>query len=192
MFGCWRLTRPRPCVLALPCGGDLTGRVVGREQRVEPSARLVAEAVRADPRYFGRPTVLVSRFPAFFTTVPTDVMDTVAADRTHRGHAIIEQVFDASRAPPSPTCPPAGSTRTAPGSSSPSSHSTHGWGAGTIAGGSHGRNPGQPDNTWNPPRKNRPAEINHASDRNRARNDNQSRNTSPICVFRLSAKNRIS
>ena len=145
------MTRPRPCVLALPCGGDLTGRVVGREQRVEPSARLVAEAVRADPRYFGRPTVLVTRFPAFFTTVPTDVMDTVAADRTHRGHAIIEQVFDASRAPPSPTCPPAGSTRTAPGSSSPSSHSTHAWGAGTIAGGSHGRNPGQPDNTWNTP-----------------------------------------
>jgi hypothetical protein len=35
----------------------------------------------------------VWRFHAFFTTVPTDVMDTVAADRTHRGHAIIEQVF---------------------------------------------------------------------------------------------------
>ena len=48
----------------------------------------------------------VWRFHAFFTTVPADVMDTVAADRTHRGHAIIEQVFDASWAPPSPTCPP--------------------------------------------------------------------------------------
>ena len=35
----------------------------------------------------------VWRFHAFFTTVPTDVMDTVAADKTHRGHAIIEQVF---------------------------------------------------------------------------------------------------
>ena len=35
----------------------------------------------------------VWRFHAFFTTVPADVMDTVAADRTHRGHAIIEQVF---------------------------------------------------------------------------------------------------
>lgn len=35
----------------------------------------------------------VFRFHAFFTTMPTDQMDTVDADRTHRGHAIIEQVF---------------------------------------------------------------------------------------------------
>ena len=32
------------------------------------------------------------RFHAFFTTVPADQLDTVAADATHRGHAIIEQV----------------------------------------------------------------------------------------------------
>ena len=32
------------------------------------------------------------RYHAFFTTVPADVLDTVAMDRTHRGHAIIEQV----------------------------------------------------------------------------------------------------
>jgi hypothetical protein len=32
------------------------------------------------------------RFHAFFTTAPADVLDTVAADKTHRGHAIIEQV----------------------------------------------------------------------------------------------------
>ena len=32
------------------------------------------------------------RFHAFFTTAPADTMDTVAADKTHRGHAIIEQV----------------------------------------------------------------------------------------------------
>ncbi|MEV0291913.1 IS1380 family transposase [Kribbella sp. NPDC050820] len=32
------------------------------------------------------------RFHAFFTTVAPDVMDTVAVDKTHRGHAIIEQV----------------------------------------------------------------------------------------------------
>jgi hypothetical protein len=32
------------------------------------------------------------RFHAFFTTVPLHVMDTVTADKTHRGHAIIEQV----------------------------------------------------------------------------------------------------
>jgi hypothetical protein len=32
------------------------------------------------------------RFHAFFTTTERDVADTVAADKTHRGHAIIEQV----------------------------------------------------------------------------------------------------
>ena len=32
------------------------------------------------------------RFHAFFTTAPADTVDTVAADKTHRGHAIIEQV----------------------------------------------------------------------------------------------------
>jgi Transposase DDE domain group 1 len=32
------------------------------------------------------------RFHAFFTTTDANVLDTVAADKTHRGHAIIEQV----------------------------------------------------------------------------------------------------
>jgi Transposase DDE domain len=32
------------------------------------------------------------RFHAFFTTTDPEVMDTVTADKTHRGHAIIEQV----------------------------------------------------------------------------------------------------
>ena len=32
------------------------------------------------------------RFHAFFTTTDPGVADTVAADKTHRGHAIIEQV----------------------------------------------------------------------------------------------------
>ena len=32
------------------------------------------------------------RFHAFFTTSDPDILDTVAADKTHRGHAIIEQV----------------------------------------------------------------------------------------------------
>ena len=32
------------------------------------------------------------RFPAFFTTTDPGVADTVAADKTHRGHAMIEQV----------------------------------------------------------------------------------------------------
>jgi len=34
----------------------------------------------------------VWRFHAFFTTTDPEVLDTVAADKTHRGHAIIEQV----------------------------------------------------------------------------------------------------
>ena len=34
----------------------------------------------------------VWRFHAFFTTVPADRLDTVTADKTHRHHAIIEQV----------------------------------------------------------------------------------------------------
>jgi Transposase DDE domain group 1 len=32
------------------------------------------------------------RFHAFFTTTDPEILDTVAADKTHRGHAIIEQV----------------------------------------------------------------------------------------------------
>ena len=34
----------------------------------------------------------VWRFHAFFTTADPDLLDTVAADKTHRGHAVIEQV----------------------------------------------------------------------------------------------------
>jgi len=34
----------------------------------------------------------VWRFHAFFTTTDPGVLDTVAADKTHRGHAVIEQV----------------------------------------------------------------------------------------------------
>jgi hypothetical protein len=34
----------------------------------------------------------VWRFHAFFTTTDVAVLDTVAADQTHRGHAVIEQV----------------------------------------------------------------------------------------------------
>lgn len=33
------------------------------------------------------------RFHAFFITVSPDVMDTATADKTHRGHAIVEQVI---------------------------------------------------------------------------------------------------
>ena len=34
----------------------------------------------------------VWRFHAFFTTTDAAILDTVAADKTHRGHAVIEQV----------------------------------------------------------------------------------------------------
>ncbi len=41
----------------------------------------------------GQPTLFDTwRFHAFFTTTNPEVMDTVTADKTHRGHAIIEQV----------------------------------------------------------------------------------------------------
>ncbi len=32
------------------------------------------------------------RFHAFFTTADPKVLDTVTADKTHRGHAVIEQI----------------------------------------------------------------------------------------------------
>lgn len=41
----------------------------------------------------GQPTLFdTHRFHAFFTTVPAAILGTVAADKTHRKHAIIEQV----------------------------------------------------------------------------------------------------
>jgi hypothetical protein len=41
----------------------------------------------------GQPTLFdTHRFHAFFTTVEPGVLDTVAADKTHRAHAVIEQV----------------------------------------------------------------------------------------------------
>jgi Transposase DDE domain group 1 len=47
----------------------------------------------ARTRHSGQDTLFdVWRFHAFFTTVPAEAMDTVTADKVHRGHAIIEQV----------------------------------------------------------------------------------------------------
>jgi hypothetical protein len=54
----------------------------------------------------------VWRFHAFFTT--TDA-DTVTADKTHRGHAIIEQVHADLKAAPWLICPRGVSTPTPPG-----------------------------------------------------------------------------
>jgi hypothetical protein len=53
------------------------------------------------------------RFHAFFTT---SSLDTVAADKTHRGHAVIEQVHADLKTPPWRTCPAASSPPTPPGS----------------------------------------------------------------------------
>jgi hypothetical protein len=55
------------------------------------------------------------RFHAFFTTTDPAVLDTVAADKTHRGHAVIEQVHADLKAQPSHTCPRARSQPTPPG-----------------------------------------------------------------------------
>ena len=47
----------------------------------------------ADEASTGQDTLFdVWRFHAFFTTADPDLLDTVAADKTHRAHAIIEQV----------------------------------------------------------------------------------------------------
>ncbi|BBY55737.1 hypothetical protein MKOR_29880 [Mycolicibacillus koreensis] len=54
----------------------------------------------------------VWRFHAFFTT--TD-LDMITADRTHRGHAIIEQVHADLKTPPWHTCPRGGSPPMPPG-----------------------------------------------------------------------------
>src|SRR5699024_2016741 len=40
------------------------------------------------------------RYHAFFTTVAAEVLDTVAADKVHRQHAVIEQVFADLKAGP--------------------------------------------------------------------------------------------
>jgi len=64
------------------------------------------------------------RFHAFFTTADPELLDTVAADKTHRGHAIIEQVHADLKTPRWRTCRPGYSPPTPPGSCSPSSRST--------------------------------------------------------------------
>ncbi|MDN5777080.1 MAG: transposase, partial [Humibacillus sp.] len=62
----------------------VTGRLV---------VRRIPDANAARNQAAGRGTLFdLWRFHAFFTTTPTDVLDTVAADQTHRRHAIIEQV----------------------------------------------------------------------------------------------------
>lgn len=59
--------------------------------------RLVVRRVKAhqDPGLFD-----TFRYHAFFTTTPAEVMNAVAADQVHRGHAIIEQVHADLKAGP--------------------------------------------------------------------------------------------
>ncbi|PZU41722.1 MAG: IS1380 family transposase [Microbacterium sp.] len=63
-----------------------------KAERVE--GRLVVRRIPdLNPKNLEQPTLSDTyRHHAFFTTTPADMMDTVEADKTHRGHAIIEQV----------------------------------------------------------------------------------------------------
>jgi len=66
-------------------------------QREQVPGRLVVRRIpdfKADTRRaIGQDTLFdLWRFHAFFTTADAAILDTVTADRTHRGHAIIEQV----------------------------------------------------------------------------------------------------
>jgi len=57
------------------------------------TGRLIVRRVKAHRDRGGQPALFDTfRYHAFFTTVAGDRLDTVTADRTHRGHAIIEHV----------------------------------------------------------------------------------------------------
>ena len=69
-------------------------------ERVE--GRLVVQRIPdLNPKQVEQPTLFDSyRHHAFFTTTDKQTMGTVAADKTHRGHAIIEQVHAGLKAGP--------------------------------------------------------------------------------------------
>lgn len=71
-----------------------------KAERIE--GRLVVRRIPdLNPRQVDQPTLFDTyRHHAFFATTSEDVMDTVAADKTHRGHAIIEQVHADLKAGP--------------------------------------------------------------------------------------------
>jgi hypothetical protein len=112
---------------------EQTGELISRAQVAEVAFTAFASGKKAD-RVPGRLVVRripdfnapadpnqaslfqLSRFHAFFTTTDPDVLNTVAADKTHRGHAIIEQVHADLKKAPWRTCPPGSSWPTAPGS----------------------------------------------------------------------------
>jgi hypothetical protein len=65
-----------------------------RKKSEQVAGRLVVRRIPdLNPRQVEQPTLFDTwRHHAFFTTTDHETMDTVAADKTHRGHAIIEQV----------------------------------------------------------------------------------------------------
>ncbi|MDN4465773.1 IS1380 family transposase [Microbacterium aurantiacum] len=65
-----------------------------RKKAEQVTGRLVVRRIPdLNPRQVEQPTLFDTwRHHAFFTTTDSETMDTVAADKTHRGHAIIEQV----------------------------------------------------------------------------------------------------
>jgi hypothetical protein len=71
-----------------------------KAERIE--GRLVVRRIPdLNPKNVEQPTLFDTfRHHAFFTTTDKDVMDTVVADKTHRGHAIIEQVHADLKAGP--------------------------------------------------------------------------------------------
>lgn len=90
---------------------ETTGRWISRAEVAEASFTAFASQKQADHvpgrlvvrripdfnaeknKAAGQGTLFdVWRFHAFFTTADPDLLDTVAADKTHRGHAVIEQV----------------------------------------------------------------------------------------------------
>jgi len=80
-----------------------------------------AETKRAD----GQGTVLeVRRFHAFFTTADPQPLDMVAADKTHRGHAIVEPVHADLKGSAWHTCRPGSVPPAPPGWCSRSSRLT--------------------------------------------------------------------
>ena len=73
-----------------------------RKKAERIAGRLVVRRIPdLNPRQAEQPTLFdIYRHHAFFTTTDKKVMDTVVADKTHRGHAIIEQVHADLKAGP--------------------------------------------------------------------------------------------
>jgi len=73
-----------------------------RKKAERIAGRLIVRRIPdLNPRQVEQPTLFDTwRHHAFFTTTDVEAMDTVVADKTHRGHAIIEQVHADLKAGP--------------------------------------------------------------------------------------------